>query len=222
MQLATREAAEWWARPRTETAETWIANYQRSLGIRHRVAISQIIGRLGATSVLEIGAHCGPNLLRLALDHPGLTHLHGFDVNAAAVAAGNRWAVSEQVADRVQLAVGAFPAAVESLPSASVDVVLSCYVLAYTAPEDIDAALYEVGRIARRAIVIAEPMTGGDSIATRMSNGYQEWTHNFERALPWIGSLRGMTAEIVPIRPPVDRLNGILVVARGDDASNAQ
>lgn len=217
MQTATMDAASWWARSRGATADHWIGNYQRSLENRHRVVISDLVGRLGAQSVLEVGCHCGPNLVRLAQDHAGLTQITGLDVSAEAIQAGQRWIETLGIADRVQLVVGRVPGATGALADGCADVVLSSYALAYVAPGDLDAVLWELGRLARRAVVLAEPMTetGPGAVARMTVDGYHEWAHNYREAARWMGSWAGMTLQTVAIDPPVDRLERVLVADRG-------
>lgn len=217
MHAQTIEATDWWARPRGATSANWIANYQRSVPARHRTAIAAIVQALQAESLLEVGCHCGPNLVRLAQQRDPALQLTGIDANAEAVAAGQAWVAAQGYGDRIQLQVGRCPAATQGLASGCVDVVLSCYTLAYVAPADLDAALYELGRLATRAVVIAEPMGRGPT-PTRALSGYSEWTHDYQEATQWIGSLAGMTTRIVPIVPPVDKLNAILVLTRDDGA----
>jgi predicted O-methyltransferase YrrM len=209
---ATREAADWWARPRGGHAQDWIANYQRSLTTRHRTAISQIVGELQPRTLLEVGCHCGPNLIRLATDHPGLKLL-GIDANAEAVTAGQQWVARSGFVDRVELRVARFPDETVALPSDCADVVLSCYAAgAYTAPADLHVALYELGRLARHAVILAEPHGAGETRHTL--NGYQEWHHNYQDAIKWAATLRGRSVRVVPVDPPVDALRAILVLAR--------
>jgi ubiquinone/menaquinone biosynthesis C-methylase UbiE len=223
MHAQTQAAAEWWARPRGQTNASWVQNYRNSLRVRHRDLIVESIATMpGVTSVLEVGSHCGPNLVRLAQALPTLEQLTGVDVNADAIAAGVQWAHGLGLSERVHLDVGRVPDATSALPDGCVDVVLSCYSLAYIAPSDLDAVLYEMGRLARRAIVIAEPMTDqSNADATPASfpvhqsmTGYAEWAHNYRAASKWIGSWRGCALTVTPVSPPVDRLNGILVAAR--------
>jgi ubiquinone/menaquinone biosynthesis C-methylase UbiE len=216
MHAHTKAAAEWWARPRGQTNANWVETYQRSLKAPHRDAIVTAMQALsGVTSVLEVGSHCGPNLFRLASELPYLEQLTGVDVNADAIAAGARWAQSRGLSERVHFDVGRVPDVTSALPDSCVDVVLSCYALAYIAPADLDGVLYEMGRLARRAMVLAEPMTNqpkADGGATW--GGYAEWAHNYQAAIRWIGTMRGMTIRRIDVTPPVDRLNGILVAER--------
>lgn len=223
MQTQTREAAQWWANPRGAKTASWVDTYRNSLAHRHRDAIVSVVQGLGAdvTSVLEVGSHCGPNLVRLARACPQLTQLSGVDVNAEAVAAGQRWMATLGLGDRVELAHGRIPEVTHALPAQCVDVVVSCYALAYIAPGDLDAVLYEMGRLATRAIVLAEPMPGGPAARTVIwQTEYHEWAHDYQAAAQWIGTWRGCQTTVVPIDPPVDRLNGILVATRASGPSS--
>lgn len=214
MQTLTVETANWWAASRPDVA-TWIDNYKNSLHARHRNGIAEIVTHYQPASLLEVGCHCGPNLIRLAQDVPGIVDLFGIDASPQAIEAGNAWASEAGLSGRVSMSVGRFPQDTEHMPSGCVDLVLSCYTLAYLAPGDLDAALFELGRLARRAVVLAEPMTTGDPDLMQTPKGYREWAHNYGRALKWIGSFRGMTLRMTDVQPPVDRLNAILVLERG-------
>lgn len=216
MHTETIAAADWWQRPRGEQNTSWIENYKNSLKTRHRDVIVSIVRSLtGVTSVLEVGSHCGPNLIRLARDLPTLTHLTGFDVNEEAVTAGNLWARQMGVESRVRISQGRTPSATAHLADGAVDVVLSCYSLAYIAPVDLDAVLWEMGRLATRAIVIAEPMTDqGLSRSRATLGGYREWAHNYRDATKWIGTVRGSVLSATPVEPPVDALSAILVLEK--------
>jgi len=147
MHAQTVEATDWWAKSRGQTTANWIANYQKSLASRHRTVLVEVLTKLGAQTVLEVGCHCGPNLIRLAEALPTAS-LHGIDANADAVQAGRTWVADRNLASRVQLHVGRFPDATAAIASGTYDVVLTCYALAYIAPADLDAALYECGRLA--------------------------------------------------------------------------
>lgn len=210
MDAATLTATEWWAATREDKSQAWIANYQQSLQTRHRDQIAAIVAELQPSMLMEVGCHCGPNLVRLTSALPDLWCL-GIDPSQDAIAAGQQWMGALGVSDRVELRVGAIPSALMAMPSGAVDVVLSCYTLAYIAPADLDAVLYELGRIARRAVILAEPMQGAP---IRFRGGYQEWAHDYHAASRWIGSWHGMTVRRSAVEPPVDRLNAILVGVR--------
>lgn len=210
MDARTAHTADWWARPRDRA---WIDNYQHSLQGRHRTQIVEIVKGLKPTTLLEVGAHCGPNLVRLTQELPKLKTI-GIDVNADAVQAGRAWAAKLGLSGRIQLNVGRMPDVTANLPSGMCDVVLSCYSLAYIAPTDLDAVLYEMGRLATKAVILAEPMTQGPAKEARVITGYTEWAHDYQGARKWIATLNDCTTTIVPVEPPIDRLNGICVAVR--------
>ena len=214
MHAATIESGDWWARPRGEESSRWIANYQASVGHRHRTVISQIVQELGATSLLEVGCHCGPNLIRLAQDHLTL-QCYGLDANADSITAGQQWVARAGLGDRVELKPGRFPVATEKFPTGAFDVVLSCYSLAYIAPVDLDAALYEIGRLATHAVILAEPQVFQGTATTRQTlGGYAEWQHPYQATVPWIATLRHRRVRVVPVDPPVDALSAVLVLTQ--------
>jgi ubiquinone/menaquinone biosynthesis C-methylase UbiE len=216
MHAQTVDAANWWARPRGANAGQWVQTYQKSLTTRHRDVIVEIVRQLpDVKTVLEVGSHCGPNLIRLAQTFPQLEQLSGVDISAEAIAAGQQWVTQQGLQGRIELVVGRVPDKTESLPSGCVDVVLSCYALAYIAPPDLDAVLYEMGRLAKKALVIAEPMPGGPPKPMQVTD-YQEWAHDYQAAAKWLKTWHGCQMQIVPVDPPVDRLRSILVAVRGE------
>lgn len=221
MHAYTVETGNWWAQPRDASA-AWIANYQQSLQSPQRAAIEGVVRQLAPETLFEVGCHCGPNLVRLAKALPEL-RMHGIDANAEAILAGRRWVETLQIADRVALTCQRFPAGTYGTPTGFADVVLSCYSLAYIAPADLDAALYEIGRLAGRAVILAEPMPIGEDRPAMIgrSDGYKEWAHDYQQALAWVGSLRNVKTRLVPIVPRVDRLSAILVVERLDPITSS-
>lgn len=220
MHARTVSAGNWWAKTRGETNSDWIGNYQNSLRVRHRDLIVRAVSSIaGATSILEVGSHCGPNLIRIAQECPQFTDVNGIDINADAVSAGNRWAQSLGLGERVLLEVGRIPQATASIPDHAVDIVLSCYALAYIAPEDLDATLYEMGRLAKRAVILAEPMGAQAQRPASMFSEYAEWAHDYHAATKWIGTLRACDVQVIDVNPPVDRLNGIFVARRVETSS---
>lgn len=213
MHADTLAAGNWWARPRQD-AESWIATYRKSLNHRHRTALVEILRTIQPVSLLEVGCHCGPNLVRFAGEFPKLEML-GVDINQDAIRAGTEWMKRSNLSHRVQLNAGRVPTITSGIPTGACEVVLSCYALAYIAPADLDAVLYEMGRIASKAVILAEPMVSeGSAPAIRALTGYNEWAHNYGTAAKWIGTWHGLTQRTVPIEPPIDRLNGILVATR--------
>lgn len=214
MQTATLDAVNWWADQRADPS-SWIDAYKNSLHQRQRTAISEIVKRYDVSTVFEVGCHCGPNLIRLAQDIPTLTEIFGIDASPQAIQAGTAWAKEAGLDSRVSMSVGRFPEDTAHLASGYADVVISCYTLAYFCPEDLDPALYEIGRLAKRVVILAEPMTSGDAVAvSKTARGYQEYAHSYGKSLKWISSLRGMRLRMLDIDPPIDYLNGVLILER--------
>ena len=206
----TVHTADWWAAPRQETAGNWVANYQRSLDSPQRDVLTTIIGELAPETLIEVGCHCGPNLVRLAMDHPALKMI-GIDISREAIEAGRQWIRSLEHEDRIQLNVGEARASLSNLSTNTADVVVSSYCLAYFSPEDLGGMLYEIGRVASAHAVLVEPIRTDTYQGRQSSGGYQEWAHDYVEAAQWVGTLRGWNAKIYTIDPPVDHLNGAVV-----------
>lgn len=205
----TVEMSAWWGRDRGPETSAWISRYQQSLTNRHRQVITQVMTELQPETLLEVGCHCGPNLICLARALP-TCHMHGIDISPDAIQAGRTWCAVEQCADRVQLFEGRIPERIEQLPSKAYDVVLSSYALACIGPHDIDTVLYELGRLATRAIVLAEPNPA--LYIAPATTGYREWRHDYRARQRWIGTLGGWTLDARPIDPPVDALTEVLTL----------
>jgi len=210
------ETAAWWARPRGPAAGQWIANYQTSLTARHRTLLVDLVKRFQPATLLEVGSHCGPNLIRLCEEMPDLS-CSGVDASGEAIEAGRHWAFTKGLSERLELQCGTFPAVTSGVKSGEVDLVISCYALAYVSPSDLGDALYEVGRLATKGAVLLEPIPAGPGDVNERgwnASGYREWIHDYQDAMRWVGSMRGWACEIVPVHPPVDRLNAAMVLTR--------
>ncbi len=212
MHAETAAVVDWWARPRGTKVVEWVADYQQSVTAPYRGTLATVMAGLQPETVLEIGCHCGPNLMRFAQEMPELRML-GVDASAEAIEAGKLWVETGGLTSRIRLSAGCFPAVTNRLVSGVVDVVLSCYSLAYMAPADLPEALYEMGRLAGKALVIAEPMAQGAPVWETSLTGYQIWHHDYRAALQWAASCAGMTIQSLPIQGP-DSLNGLLVATR--------
>lgn len=214
MRKATQDISDWWARDRGAETSRWVGNYQRSLQLPHRTRIVECIRALKASTLLEIGCHCGPNLVRLAKEFPTLQMI-GIDVSAQAIEAGRVWVKADGLEDRIQLNVGRIPESLSELPDRAFDVVLSCYTMAYLAPDDVDGVLYELGRLSTKAVIVVEPTAMQDVGIEHESRvtGYQEWRHDYRSRSAWVGTLRGRSVSQQLLEPPVDRLNGITIFA---------
>jgi trans-aconitate methyltransferase len=183
----------------------WMARYAGSVDQPHRAKVVEALRRLGPFwSLFEIGCHCGPMLRAVLAAFPGVL-LGGCDVNAGAVEAARLWLPS--------VIVGPFPAVTAQMPDQSVDVVLSCYALAYISPEQVGAALAEAGRLAARAVVLCEPMNW-DGNTDKRESAFGEWRHPYLKRLMARPEFQGWTARCEELDYPDNYLSGLMVVER--------
>jgi hypothetical protein len=93
-----------------------------------------------------------------------------------------------------------------------VDVVVSCYSLAYVAPEDLSDLLEAVVRSAAKAVVLVEPMYGPPG---RMPVQYTaEWRHTYTDLLEPLLRADGRPARMTgeKLDTPVESCDGIVTV----------
>jgi hypothetical protein len=223
-------AERFWTADRGPGTARWIQEYATSRDRPHRGpivrAVQQLVTQMGCESVLEVGCHCGPNLHGIAQACPTLTCV-GVDINRVAVDAGKQ-AVgcrcgatlmpTTVCANRMHVYHAAFPTQTSHLATGCFDIVLTSYLLAYIGPRELPDALYELGRLARVAVVIAEPMVLSTPQAddTIERPGYVEWRHDYRAQLPWVQTLARRHAEIEPLPRAMGRLNGLLIAVRTD------
>ena len=149
-----RHSSAFWAGPHPPT---WIAEYVASAARPYREDILDALAMLAPfASVYELGCHAGPMLTAVRTRWPDVT-LAGCDVSAEAVA---------QCSARLNagVIVGDLRAALPTLATNGVDVILTCYTLAYVSASDLPTVLREVRRVARVGCVFAEPMDLGDDV----------------------------------------------------------
>src|SRR5207247_754539 len=79
-----------------------------------------------------------------------------------------------------------------SLPPRSIDVIFTCYALAYISPSDLEAVLRATWSAARRGIVLAEP----HGLAEGASRDNIEWRRDYAAALR-----RLLPDAVVELRP---------------------
>lgn len=208
-----------WQRKPASGPSSW-ADYWDTLGAPHRTAIVDTLGKLPPfESLLEVGAGPGVNLWRILEEFPDVD-LTGIDVSEAAVDDGTRRFLKATTdgtlpgKGRVALCAGELPQALEQM--GPVDVVLSCYALAYVPPPDIRTTMMKLLELAQRAVIIAEPMVipglqngairdlGSQNRPQEYRYDYLRWFH--QAAAGWrVTSLKPLT---------VDRMNRILVAER--------
>lgn len=202
----TREATAHWA-TRHEAVPDWAHAYWTSAHLAHRRVVLDVLEAAPDwDSLLELGCNAGPNLRLIRQAWP-LAELVGLDVNEAALAEARAQRAQGALA-RVGLLQGTIPEELMGWPSQSVDVVLSVYALAYVAPEDLMRTLFEAQRIARTALVLAEPMPAPDLPTGQIPTAPRlEWCHDYAaRLTAW-----GCRVRIWPVTPPADALNAVLL-----------
>lgn len=201
----TAEATAHWA-TRHESRPDWARHYWESTGLPHRQIVLDVLADLPPwDSLLELGCNAGPNLRLIGQAWP-LAELVGLDVNPAALEEA-RTQRRQGALSRVALLQGTIPDDLMGWPTGSVDVVLSVYALAYVAPADLTRTLFEAQRIARQALVLAEPMPTPEAPAGLIPDaGRLEWRHDYATPLTaW-----GHRVTVRPV-PPVDALNACLL-----------
>lgn len=162
-----------------------------------RAQIADTIAALSPASVLEIGAHCGPNLW--AISQRCDARLVGTDVSPFVLDAGRRhgFEMHEAPAHRLPFADRSF------------DVVLASGVLLCVGPREIDAALRELTRIAARYVVIAEPRAESDTLDRYPNTTY--WLRPYGARLLPLG-FTTLTHE--DVAEPLGHINSLLVAER--------
>jgi hypothetical protein len=142
----------------------------------HRELVIEAVRQLAPfESLLEIGCHSGPNLVRLARSFPS-ARFSGLDLNPEFIAPGRAW-MREQSIGNVELEV-ATAGSLADRASRSVDILLADAVLMYVGPEHIVETLRHMRRIARRGLVIVDWMLRADD--SRMHHWCDlHWVHNY-------------------------------------------
>jgi SAM-dependent methyltransferase len=207
-QTGGRDLPETWWRKRS--GDEWTATYWNDDRAPRR---DNIIDALRSTfgtpvSVLDVGCNAGPNLRRIAAEFPGC-RLSGFDVNQEAIdVAVQRF--SDAGID-VALSVGSFYEVLPRIATDSIDVVVSSYSLAYVPPASLREVLGELVRIARRGLVLAEPMAfGGTRSPGVLTVPWHDWRHDYAAELIGIGlAPSGVAVFDVPV--PGEQDSGLLV-----------
>lgn len=154
------------------------ATYWNTRGAGYRGLLAAMLRPFAPfTSVLEVGCHSGPNLWAIRQQFPH-AHLLGLEPSepcakfaqvAAVREAMDRMSPPErldfeQAAERkgevpsvgVDVFVGTAPEGLAVFHG--IDVVVTCYTLAYLGTPELERTLAEIVRIAKRGLLIVEPM----------------------------------------------------------------
>jgi hypothetical protein len=206
-----------WTRKAATGDHSW-ESYWETLHAPHRTALVEALRRLPPfATLLEVGCGPGVNLWRVREAFPHIT-VGGFDVSPQAIESGHqRFTAAEgngQLlgAGDVYLAVGSLPDALQQVEPP--DVVLSCYSCAYVRPAQFHETMLALTTVARRAIVLAEPMVVvGDppGLSQLLRRNPDEFKHDY---LSWFRVCAPTWS--VSMKPlQVQHMNRILVARAG-------
>ena len=174
--------------------EAWVGRYWDDYrSPRRDMLVEAVRATFGApASVLDVGCNAGPNLRRVHEEFPACA-LAGFDVNVEAIEyARSRFAETGTAAD---LWVGTFDDELSRLGSDGFDLVISSFALAYVPPRDMPRILGHCVRIARRGLVLAEPLPFDAKRPEGVLSGTPDWRHDYSRLLADLGVARVETAD---------------------------
>lgn len=174
---------EWAWRSRHLYRTSWARGYLDTVDHPHRSQIVAAVSTFSPVdSALEVGCASGANLVRLRKCLPD-TQLIGVDINRQAITTARRH-FAAQGDTRIRLFAGRADRLTD-IPNASVDVVLTDAVLMFIAPARIHDVLAELGRIARKGMVLNEYHCSGET-AGHFDGG--RWVYDLvaliERQLP--------------------------------------
>jgi len=185
MDAAPREVPEevW----RRRGGEEWVAGYWDDVrSPRRNHLIATLRATFGApSSVLDVGCNAAPNLRRVADEFPGC-RLIGFDINEDAIAGARRRFA--ELGIPAELSVGSFYDVLPSIPTHSIDVVISSFSLAYVPPAHLRGVLADIVGIARWGLVLAEPhVFAGARPAGVLNVPWYDWRHDYAAILAGVG-----------------------------------
>ena len=156
----------------------WIEDYWASKSHPHRESLLQAIGSLHPfESVFEIGCNCGPNLslIRERFTYLEDCNLYGIDVNYQAISAAKKRMpnVNFKVAMATHIPIDYM-----------FDLVLADAVLMYLSPDEIKAAILEIDRITKKAVILVE---WHDSKSIKGVIKDYHWARNYEKIFKKLG-----------------------------------
>lgn len=207
---ASAPATQFW---RDRGPESWarvLPTYWEAGGQPHRKALLEALHTLPRfESLREIGCCAGTNLRLIRETYPWVL-LEGTELSIeAATFAQDKFAAD--VKTRV-VCTDLFADA-PLWPDRDTDVTVSCYTLAYVAPEDLDDILRHMLRASAIATIIVEPMHNGP--VGRLPVTYApEWRHDYKEAINRIMAVDPRKADLSvgQISPPTESCDGILAV----------
>ena len=157
--------------------------YLDSINHSHRKAILDEVSEFDrGFSLLEVGCNSGPNLLKILEKHP-YTRLAGIDINRKAVERGQRTGLDLKVgrADKLPYKDREF------------DIVLVDAVLMYIGPDKIRKVISEIGRMAKKKIIIIDFHKEGVPAEGEVILGH--WVRDYKKLLGNQTRIRKLTKE---------------------------
>jgi hypothetical protein len=179
---------EFWATREADNS-AWVDGYWASRTRPLRQMTARAVAALDGGRLLEVGAHCGPNLWAIGQERP-FEWLVGVDISPRVVERGQRLLAAHlSTPHALHLGGG------ENLPfpDKSFDIVLSAGTLVCIGPELIDQTLREMIRVARRYIVLVEPLDESDETAS--AEGRED---PYPNTMYWIRNYRLILEGLAP------------------------
>lgn len=169
--LTKVQGADYWSERKLEDMKKdWNGtSYVDSVNHPHRNEIIKILQGFQWSYLLEVGCNSGPNLIKIKQNFPERA-LAGLDISSVSIEeAGSHLdrTVDLQVGNVLKL----------PHPDQSFDVVLVDAVLMYISPKEIDLAIGELNRVARKTIILIERYSEKDAVVGNV------WGRDYSRLL---------------------------------------
>lgn len=202
----SRASRNFWA-TRERDNPAWVEGVWngRKHPLRNRIAT--LLAGLEGSSLLEVGTHCGVNLWAVA-QKKHYTDLRGVDISRHALAQG-RALLAHHLKQPHELIEA--PATKLPFPDRSFDAVLSSGMLLCLGNNDASKALAEIGRVARRHIVLVEPFPEKPGLDIYPNTTY--WIRDYTPLLNASG-FRVTKHERVPAEENLGHMNSVLTAKR--------
>lgn len=209
--VASAPATQFWAERGPHAWARVLPTYWEAGAQPHRRAMVDAMRALSPfESVRELGCAAGTNLKLVREAFPNVI-VQGLDVSQEAVL----FAQEKFLRDG---AVGVMQADIledsDWWEPGEVDVVLTCYTLAYVSPDDIEMIMSRTLQSARVGCIFVEPMMGETGRLYTQCPGLIEWRHDYVRILDKLLSTdpRNASLDAMPLPEAVELCDGLVRV----------